>query len=112
MTTTYAQNIGSVTKKDDGSFEGKLSLMAYQGDIVILPVTDAKEGADAPDFTVNTVSQTGTLFRVGSARNKVGKTSRKPYVAVVINHFEITAKPIFGNLVADKNNKGQMNILV
>jgi len=112
MTTRRAQNIGHVTKTKAGSFEGVLALMNFQGNIVITPITDREEGKDAPDYAVNSVSENGSLFRIGSARNKTAKSSGNNYVAVMVDYFEITSKPIFANLVQDRDDKAKLNILV
>ena len=111
MAKSRAQNIGSVKSNGTG-FEGTLELLAFTGEIVITPVTDAKDGQDAPDFEVSTVRPNGSLFRIGSARNKIAKSSKKKYVTVLIDQFQITAEPIFANLVEDNNEQGKLNILV
>jgi uncharacterized protein (DUF736 family) len=43
--------IGTVTKHDDGHYEGELRTLSIRADITILPVTD-KAAESQPDFRV------------------------------------------------------------
>jgi len=88
-----AQAIGYVTKLEDGSYKGNLR-MGVNTAIEILPNEARKDGDDAPDFIV-----ISSLFgEVGTARNKIGQVSGKPYVAVRLSHPKIDRNSIFANL--------------
>ena len=88
-----AQAIGYVTKLDDGSYKGNLR-MGVNTPIEILPNGQKKKDDDAPDFIVIS----SKFGEVGTARNKVGQTSGKPYVAVRLSHPKIDSSSIFANL--------------
>lgn len=102
--TKRAQKIGQVKATETG-FEGTLNLLNYAGDIVILPVTDADPAQKSPDYTVNTVKQDGSLFRIGSGWDKVAQTSKNEYVSLCIDYFEITSKAIWPNLVQNRDDE-------
>ena len=62
--------------------------------IEILPNETKKKGANEPDFVV----MSSKFGEVGTARNKVGNISGKPYVAVRLSHPKIDRSSIFANL--------------
>jgi uncharacterized protein (DUF736 family) len=66
--------IGSVTKREDGRFEGELRTLSIRAEIAIVPATD-KASPNQPDFRV--MSQ-GIEIGAGWLRN--GQTSGKEYV--------------------------------
>lgn len=88
-----AQAIGYVTKLDDGSYKGNLR-MGVNTAIEILPNEAREDGNDAPDYIV----VSSKFGEVGTARDKVGTVSGKPYVAVRLSHPKIDQSSIFANL--------------
>ena len=68
--------IGSVTKREDGRYEGELKTLSVRADIVIVPVVD-KASANQPDFRV--VSQD---TEIGAGWIRTGQISGKEYVSL------------------------------
>lgn len=89
-------SLGYVKQVGENRYQGRLTLIGFSADIQLRPLEDAR-GANAPDMEI----VAGGGVPIGSARNKVGKTSGKPYVALAIRHPQIAgtqAQPIFANL--------------
>src|SRR5215471_9662690 len=84
--------IGSVTKRDDGRYEGELRTLSIRAEIAILPVGQ-KLSPNQPDYRV--VSQ-GTEIGAGWIRK--GQASGKDYVSLSIAAPEFGAKTIYANL--------------
>ena len=84
--------IGSVTKREDGRYEGELRTLSIRTEIAILPVSE-KLSPNQPDYRV--VSQ-GTEIGAGWVRK--GQTSGKDYVSLSIAAPEFGAKTIYANL--------------
>ncbi len=70
--------IGSVTKREDGRYEGELKTLSIRADIAILPVTD-KTSDSQPDFRV--VSQG---IEIGAGWMRTGSDLRQA-VRVAVN---------------------------
>jgi uncharacterized protein (DUF736 family) len=84
--------IGTVTKRDDGSYEGELQTLSLRTDITILPVLD-KMMPNQPDFRV--VAQG---IEIGAGWIRKGQTSGKDYVSLSIAAPEFGAKTLYANL--------------
>ena len=84
--------IGSVTKRDDGRYEGELRTLSVRAEIVILPITD-KSAASQPDYRV--LSQG---IEIGAGWIRTGQISGKEYVALSIAAPELGAKTLYANL--------------
>ncbi len=84
--------IGTVTKRDDGRYEGELRTLSIRAEIVILPVPD-KAGLIQPDFRV--LSQG---IEIGAGWLRKGQTSGKEYVSLSISAPEFGAKTLYANL--------------
>ena len=84
--------IGSVTKRDDGRYEGELRTLSVRADIAIVPVAD-KTSAAQPDYRV--VSQG---IEIGAGWIRTGQISGKAYVALSIAAPELGAKTLYANL--------------
>ena len=72
-----AQALGYVTKTENGSFEGTLSMMSLKKRISIKP-NEAKESDGQPDFRVFTEDR----IEIGGGWNRTGKVSGKDYISL------------------------------
>jgi uncharacterized protein (DUF736 family) len=84
--------IGSVTKREDGRYEGELKTLSVRADIAILPVAD-KASPNQPDFRV--VSQD---IEIGAGWIRTGQISGKEYVSLSISIPELGGKTLYANL--------------
>ena len=84
--------IGSVTKREDGRYEGELKTLSVKADIVILPTGD-KSASNQPDFRV--LSQG---IEIGAGWIRTGQISGKEYVALSIAAPELGARTLYANL--------------
>jgi uncharacterized protein (DUF736 family) len=84
--------IGSVTKREDGRYEGELKTLSVRADIVILPVGD-KASHGQPDFRV--MSQG---IEIGAGWVRIGQASGKEYVSLSISAPELGPKTLYANL--------------
>jgi uncharacterized protein (DUF736 family) len=84
--------IGSVTKRDDGHYEGELKTLSVRADIALMPITD-KASPGQPDYRV--LSQG---IEIGAGWIRVGQLSGKEYVALSIAAPELGAKTLYANL--------------
>ena len=84
--------IGSVTKREDGRYEGELKTLSVRADIVILPVGD-KASASQPDYRV--MSQG---IEIGAGWTRIGQMSGKEYVSLSISAPELGSKTLYANL--------------
>jgi uncharacterized protein (DUF736 family) len=84
--------IGSVTKRDDGRYEGELKTLSVRAEIAILPVGD-KASPNQPDYRV--MSQG---IEVGAGWIRTGQISGKEYVALSIAAPELGSKTLYANL--------------
>jgi uncharacterized protein (DUF736 family) len=84
--------IGSVTKRDDGRYEGELRTLTIRADIAILPVAD-KASANQPDYRV--LSQG---IEIGAGWLRKGQTSGKEYVSLSISAPELGSHTLYANL--------------
>ena len=84
--------IGSVTKRDDGRYEGELRTLSIRAEIAIVPVTD-KVSPNQPDYRV--VSQG---IEIGAGWVRKGQMSGKDYVSLSIAAPEFGAKTLYANL--------------
>jgi len=88
-----AQALGYVTKTENGSFEGTLSMMSLKKRISIQP-NQAKESDGAPDFRVFTEDR----IEIGGGWNRTGKVSGRAYVSLTFAAPEFGPNRIFANL--------------
>jgi uncharacterized protein (DUF736 family) len=84
--------IGSVTKREDGRYEGELRTLSVRAEIVILPVAD-KASQSQPDFRV--MSQG---IEVGAGWIRTGQISGKEYVSLSISAPELGSRTLYANL--------------
>ena len=84
--------IGTVTKRDDGRYEGELRTLTLRADIAILPVGD-KMADNQPDYRVGSQG-----IEVGAGWTKKGNTSGKEYVSLSIAAPEFGSKTLYANL--------------
>lgn len=84
--------IGSVTKRDDGRYEGELKTLSIKTEIAIVPVSE-KSAPTQPDYRV--LSQG---IKIGAGWIRVGQISGKEYVALSIATPELGPKTLYANL--------------
>jgi uncharacterized protein (DUF736 family) len=84
--------IGSVTKRDDGRYEGELKTLSVRAEIVLVPVGD-KSVPTQPDYRV--LSQG---IEIGAGWIRTGQISGKEYVALSIAAPELGPKTLYANL--------------
>ena len=84
--------IGSVTKREDGRYEGELKTLSVRADITILPVGD-KASPSQPDFRV--VSQG---IEIGAGWIRTGQSSGKEYISLSISAPELGSNTLYANL--------------
>ena len=83
--------IGSVTKRDDGRYEGELRTLSIRADIAILPVGE-KVSPNQPDYRV--MSQG---IEIGAGWIRTGQISGKEYVSLSISAPELGSKTLYAN---------------
>jgi uncharacterized protein (DUF736 family) len=81
---------GSVTKREDGRYEGDLRTLSVRAEIAILL---GKTSPNQPDYRV--LSQG---IEVGAGWHRTGLTSGKEYVSLSISAPELGPKTIYANL--------------
>ena len=84
--------IGSVTKREDGRYEGELKTLSVRAEIVLIPVPD-KSSSTQPDYRV--LSQG---IDIGAGWLRTGQISGKEYVALSIAAPELGSKTLYANL--------------
>jgi uncharacterized protein (DUF736 family) len=84
--------IGSVTKREDGRYEGELKTLSVRADIAILPVGDMASQSQ-PDYRV--MSQG---IEIGAGWIRTGQISGKEYVSLSISAPELGSKTLYANL--------------
>ena len=84
--------IGSVTKREDGRYEGELRTLSIRAEISIVPVGD-KMSPNQPDYRV--LSQG---IEVGAGWNRTGQSSGKEYVSLSISAPELGPRTLYANL--------------
>lgn len=84
--------IGSVTKREDGRYEGELKTLSVRAEIQIVPVHD-KSSATQPDYRV--LSQS---IEIGAGWIRIGQISGKEYVALSIAAPELGSRTLYANL--------------
>ena len=88
-----AQSLGTVTKRENGGYEGTLAMMTLNTKITIVP-NEAKENERQPDFRIYAARGN----EIGGGWNRVGKNSGKPYVSITLAHPAFGDKRVFANL--------------
>ena len=88
--------IGSVTKRDDGRYEGELKTLSVRADIALIPVAD-KASPTQPDYRVLSPNAQGGI-EIGAAWIRTGQLSGKEYIALSIAAPELGAKTFYANL--------------
>jgi uncharacterized protein (DUF736 family) len=84
--------IGSVTRREDGRYEGELKTLSVRADITILPVGD-KASPSQPDYRV--VSQG---IEIGAGWIRTGQSSGKEYISLSISAPELGSNTLYANL--------------
>lgn len=84
--------IGTVTKREDGRFEGELRTLSIRSEVAIVPVTD-KSSPNQPDYRV--MSQG---IEIGAGWTRTGQASGKEYVALSIAAPEFGPRTLYANL--------------
>lgn len=84
--------IGSVTKREDGRYEGELKTLSVRADIIIMPVGD-KAAPGQPDYRV--LSQG---IEIGAGWIRTGQISGKEYVSLSISAPELGSRTLYANL--------------
>ncbi|HRX40594.1 MAG TPA: DUF736 domain-containing protein [Parvularculaceae bacterium] len=93
-----AQSLGTVTKRENGGFEGTLAMMTLNTKITIVP-NEAKDNERQPDFRIYAANSSGRRGNeIGGGWNRVGKNSGKPYVSLTFAHPAFGEKRVFANL--------------
>jgi uncharacterized protein (DUF736 family) len=92
-----AQSLGTVTKRDDGGFEGALAMMTLNTKITITP-NEAKENERQPDFRIYAAKSGDIAAEIGGGWNRVGKTSGKEYVSLTFAHPAFGPAKFYANL--------------
>ena len=90
--TIIMATIGSVTKREDGRYEGELKTLTMRTDVSVVPVTD-KVSPGQPDYRV--ISQG---IEIGAGWVRRGQTSGRDYVSLSIAAPEFGAKTLYANL--------------
>lgn len=88
-----AQSLGTVTKRENGGYEGTLSMMTLTTKITIAP-NEAKENDRQPDYRIYAAKG----GEIGGGWKRTGKNSGKPYVSVTLAHPAFGPGRIFANL--------------
>lgn len=84
--------IGTVTRRDDGRYEGELKTLTIRAEIAIMPVGD-KPAPNQPDFRVLAQG-----VEIGAGWLRTGQTSGKEYVALSLSAPEFGARTLYANL--------------
>ncbi len=84
--------IGTVTRRDDGRYEGELKTLTIRAEIAILPTGD-KSAPNQPDYRVLAQG-----VEIGAGWLRKGQTSGKEYVALSLAAPEFGAKTLYANL--------------
>jgi uncharacterized protein (DUF736 family) len=84
--------IGSVTKREDGRYEGVPRTLSVRADIVLIPVGE-KSAESQPDYRV--LSQG---VEIDAAWLRRGQMSGKEYVSLSISAPELGSKTLYANL--------------
>ena len=84
--------IGTVTKHDNGHYEGELRTLSIRADITVMPVTD-KAAHNQPDFRVLSKG-----VEIGAGWLRMGQMSGKEYVSLSISAPELGSKTLYANL--------------
>src|SRR6185436_8641274 len=74
----HMATIGTMTKHDDGHYEGELRTLSIRADITVMPVTD-KATHSQPDFRVLSKG-----VEIGAGWLRMGQMSGKEYVSLSI----------------------------
>lgn len=103
-----AQSLGTVTKQEDGSFEGTLSMMTLNTKIAIAP-NNTKEHDRQPDFRIFAAKG----GEIGGGWKRFGKASGKPYISLTFAHPAFGESRIFANLApaAGVDNENVLGVL-
>jgi uncharacterized protein (DUF736 family) len=79
--------LGTVQKRADGSYLGKMAMKSYGGPVFFQPL--AKTNPNAPDFRVIGQADHGGRFEMGAAWVKTRKDGQGDYVSVAIDFPEL-----------------------
>jgi|GEM_PF-3866428 len=100
---------GAVKKTGENTYQGSLQLLTYRGNINIVPCTSQRQ--NAPDMVVM-----ANGIEIGSARNRIGKTSNKEHVSIALKHPQVTGgQPVlYANLgvMADQDEEDVFAVIL
>ena len=102
-----AQSLGTVTKRENGGFEGTLAMMTLNTKITIAP-NEAKENERQPDFRIYAARGN----EIGGGWNRVGKNSGKPYVSLTFAHPAFGDKRVFANLARAAGHESEDTLAI
>lgn len=94
-------SLGHVKKTDTNTFEGNLSLLDFESQIVIRPFGGQTFSPNAPEMTIYAKRPNGRMIEIGTARVREAKSTGQPYTALAIKHPQVTGmggQPLFANL--------------
>ena len=83
--------IGSVTRRNDGRYEGELKTLSVRAEISLVPVADKASPAQ-PDYRVMSHG-----IEIGAGWQRIGQTSGKEYISLSISAPEF-GKTLYANL--------------
>ena len=92
-----AQSLGTVTKRDNGGFEGTLAMMTLNTRITIVP-NETKENERQPDFRIYAARGGEIGPEIGGGWTRVGKNSGKEYISLTFAHPALGPARVFANL--------------
>ncbi len=103
-----AQSLGTVTKRDNGGFEGTLAMMTLNTRITIVP-NETKENDSQPDYRIYAAKG----GEIGGGWNRVGKNSGKDYISLTFAHPAFGPARVFANLAraAGQDDEGVLAII-
>lgn len=100
--------IGQVHRKKDGSFDGSLKMLSFQGPITLSPVKK-KVSEKAPDYRVLVAG-----IECGGAWKKIGQQSGEEYISCSLSAPELNGgKTLYFNLgrAADQDDKDVFSLI-
>ena len=102
-----AQSLGTVTKRENGGYEGTLAMMTLNTKITIVP-NEAKENERQPDFRIYAARGN----EIGGGWNRIGKNSGKEYISLTFAHPAFGDKRVFANLARAAGQEGEDTLAI
>jgi uncharacterized protein (DUF736 family) len=82
--------LGTIQKRADGSYLGKMAMKSYGGPVFFQPLS--KTNPNAPDYRVIGQADHGGRFEMGAAWIKTRRDGQGEYVSVAIDFPELAEK--------------------